>query len=371
MKLDSPLNMQFFRVFPAMMASVEGYMGLDAEQNGILFGIMNHQAVNGSVPTSVTLLARIVRAEESAVERFLREFSDLKTLQELEGGPDDRLAIPYLHFERASVLADMQKKRLAGAKGGRITQAKARAAALKLATYHLHQAGLQAEGKHHSTRQEQDPEQEQEKDNSNSNPDDDAAEYELVPADIRFSLDLLGIGSQNIAGVLTMTGGPKGLRAAVEQLAVKMEHGDIHSPSGFFLTCAAELAKEGLASFDKLYSEVSTAQPKALLDTRWLALPDGCRESLEVLQSWWHWWTLNEFASNANAQSQESHSREVSDAWFDLVESVVRHHPKQRELESSGIEKLKGVGPAGELPGLARRIRLSAIAKQIGIVEKS
>lgn len=364
--------MQFFRVFPAMSTSVEGYMGLSAEQNGILFGILNHQAVNGSVPASVALLARIVRAEESAVERFLREFPDLKTLQELEGGPNDRLAIPYLHFERVAVLTAMQKNRLAGAKGGRITQAKARAAALKMATYPLHQAGLQAEGKHCSTRQEQDPDPEQEKNKSNSNPDAAADdEDELVPEDIRYSLDLLGIGSQNIAGLLTMTGGPKGLRAAVEQLAMKMGHGDIHSPSGFFLTCAAELAKEGLASFDKLYSEVSTAQPKALLDTRWLALPDACRESLEVLQSWWHWWTLNEFAPNANAQSQEGHSREVSDAWFDLIEAIVRHHPKQREIQASGAEKLKGVGPASGLPGLARRIRLSAMAKQIGIVERS
>ena len=89
MPLNSPQKVLSYRMFPALMKADEAYMGLDTLGRGILFGILNHQCLNGSVPADPVAFSGIVRATPEEVRGFLATFTKLKTWRPLkaEGGP--------------------------------------------------------------------------------------------------------------------------------------------------------------------------------------------------------------------------------------------------------------------------------------------
>lgn len=356
MKLPNPVKILYYRIFPALLMSDEAYMGLTIVQNGILFKVLNHQALNGSVPAAGDLLARVVGADTQDVEEFLRVFPKLRTLEDLEGGASDRLAVPFLYHERREVLDYIQERRRSGQKGGRAAQARAReATSLKLSL----------------SSQAKDPDQAQQEEQTSSSRILIAAAAEAIPfpPDLRRDLVRLGIGSQHWDQLLEDTGGPRGLRAALEQLSLKLDQDDIRSPSGFFLMCAAELAGEGMAAYDLLNAQIRSTAPSALLDARWRGLPEPCLESLAVLRAWFNWWTLRHEDPRSEARALGPGSLETAEAWMKFVEAVLLCHPAQVDLEGQLADQLEQLAPNATLPGMARRVRVSFMAKLMGVVE--
>lgn len=380
MPLNSPQKVQYYRIFPALMKGDEAYMGLDALGNGILFGILNHQCLNGSVPADPLILSGIVRATPEEVQRFLATFTKLKTLADLEGGPADRLVSPFLDRELKAIHALIEARRQAGSKGGQRTQAKARPAQARAQSASSNaQAELEATLEPSSSRQEQ--EQETDKDqiqrNSSrhqrvhSNPvgrfesiADDADGAGGIPGDILEGLSHLGIASNLASELSAKVGGPRALRAALETLESKLQEKGIHSPSGFFLRCAPDLAREGLALYEQVFAETLASERGALRDPRWTQLPEACRESLEVLQTWRVWRRLQQGETNGDGFTEEA-----SEARKTFLDACLRHHPERPNLFAALEEKIQQMGNVVDLPGVAIRARYKVLESLLGVAE--
>jgi len=372
-------------MFPALLKADEAYMGLDALGSGILFGILNHQCLNGSVPADPVALAGIVRAKPEAVREFLATFTNLKTLEALEGGPADRLANPYLHRELKAIHALIEARRQAGAKGGQRTQAKARPAQTRdQRASSSTQAELEAPLESPPSRQEQEADKAQIQMNSNrqlpihsganghqASLADAADDEASLPCDIRERLSRLGIAANHGPDLCARAGGTRGLRAALEQLDTKVQEKEVHSPSGFFLRCVEELAREGLALYDEAHEEARMSHRKALTDHRWRQLPEACRESLEVLRAWCAWWTHQERLSSASSAKKESLSIEAGEARIAFLETCLRHHPQRTEFLAVIAQKQQIKGGPSENSILEKRLRIGALANLLRLDEKS
>ena len=387
MPLNGPRKVHYYRRFPALLRSDEAYMGLDALGHGILTGILDHQCVNGSVPADPVVLAGIVRATPEQVCLFLSTFTKLKTLEALEGGPEDRLANPFLHRELKEIHALIEARRQAGAKGGQKTQAKARPAqARDRQASSSAQAEPEAPLEPPSSRQEQ----EQEADKAQIQKDSsrqqrihlgvnghqvsiaDAADgITSPPEDIREGLSRLGIAANLLPDLCDKAGGMRGLRAALEILDAKVQQKEIHSPSGFFLRCVEELAREGQALYDEAHGEATRSHRKALADRRWVQLPEACRESLEVLRAWCAWWTIQERLSSASSAMREDLSVEAWDARIAFMETCLRHHPQRAEFLSAIAERQKVTEGISQSPSMAKRLRIAALGNLLGLDEKA
>jgi uncharacterized protein YdaU (DUF1376 family) len=332
-------------------------------------------------------LAGIVRAEPEAVRAFLATFTKLETLAALEGGPADRLANPYLHKELKAIHALIEARRQAGAKGGQRTQAKARPAQARdqLASRGA-LAELEAPLGPSSTRQEQ--EQETDKDQSQNNSSrqqrihsgvnefqaslaDAADEMGSLPEDIQEGLSLLGITAPFVPDLCGKAGGTRGLRAALQILDAKVQRKEIHSPSGFLLRCIEELALEGQAQYDQALQAAMRTHRKALMDHRWVQLPEACRESLEVLRAWCAWWQLQEQASSASRLMKDDLATEAREALDAFMEMCLRCHPKRSEFLADMAEKRKAAGSMSESPGITKRLRMRALGNLLGLDEKA
>lgn len=387
MPLNGPQKVHYYRRFPALLRSDEAYMGLDALGHGILTCILDHQCVNGSVPADPVALAGIVRATPEQVRQFLSTFTKLKTLETLEGGPGDRLVNPFLHRELKAIHALIEARRQAGSKGGQKTQAKARPAqARDRQASSSAQAELEASLEPPSSRQEQ----EQETDKAQIQKDSsrqqrihlgvnghqvsiaDAADgITSLPEDIREGLSRLGIAANLGPDLCDKAGGTGGLRAALEILDAKVQQKEIHSPSGFFLRCVEELAREGQALYDEAHEEATRNHRKALADRRWVQLPEACRESLEVLRAWCAWWTLQERLSSVSSAMREDLSSEAWDARTAFIETCLRHHPQRTEFLAVIAERQRTTGSISESPSMAKRLRIAALGNLLGLDEKA
>lgn len=383
--LDSPEKILYFRVFPALMAADEEYMGLSIPDEGILFRILRHQCMNGSVPRDPSRLAQVLAADPADIAQFLMKFSKLKTLAELEGGPEDRLAIPYLHRERMAILSLIAARRKAGAKGGQRTQSKSRSAQAKLpGALSNVQARLEASPQPCSTEQEQEPYKDQVQKSSSkqqqthsgvkgqpSMPAIDAEDERFLPSDICEELSRLGIASDMAPDLCERAGGVRGFRAAIELLEAKVQRKEIRSPSGFFLRCVGELAQEGLAHFEQAHREAMTTHRNALADSRWIRLPETCRESLEVLRTWCAWWDIQEQSSSAKGSNEDDRIMEIWSARSEFIETCYRHHPNRAEIDSTIAENQKLSCGLAEIPGMATRLRIGALASLLGLEQKA
>ena len=385
MPLNGPQKVHYYRRFPALLRSDEAYMGLDALGHGILTGILDHQCVNGSVPADPVALAGIVRATPEQICQFLSTFTKLRTLDALEGGPGDRLANPFLHRELKQIHALIEARRQAGAKGGQKTQAKARPAQTwdRQATSGA-QAELEAFFEPTSSRQEQEQKTDKAQIQRDSNRQqrilsganghskisaDAADDFAGLPDDIREGLARLGIASNLSSDLCGKAGGVRRLRAALEQLDTKLQQKEIHSPSGFFLRCLEELAKEGMALYEQAHEEATRSHQKALADHRWLNLPEPCRESVEVLRAWCAWWAIHERLSLASSAMREDLSVEAWDARTAFMETCLRHHPQRTEFLAVTTERQKAKGNIPDSPSMAKRLRIAALGNFLGIEE--
>lgn len=387
MPLNSPQKVLYYRMFPALLKGDEAYMGLDALANGILFSILNHQCLNGSVPADPLALAGIVRATPDEVRRFLGTFTKLQTLEAVEGGPADRLVVPYLHRELEAIHALIEARRQAGAKGGKKTQAKARPARAPMPfASSVAQAKLEAALELPSSRQEQEQEEDKNKDQRDSSRQQqihprvnghtaafsaDADGVFYLPADIQEGLSSLGIAASLGSDLCEKAGGVRGLRAALKLLEFKVQRKEIHSPSGFFLRCVGELAKEALACYEQALDGAMDSHRKALMDPRWAQLPGECRESVEVLQTWCAWWSLQERSSSAKNGNREGIETAAWEARGEFFEALYRHHPNRSEIALAIAEKQKAAGRLAESPGMAKRLRIGALASLLGLEEKA
>ena len=388
MPLNSPQKVHYYRRFPALLRADEAYMGLDALGHGILTGILDHQCVNGSVPADPVVLAGIVRATPEQVSQFLSTFTKLQTLESLEGGPGNRLVNPFLHRELKAIHALIKARQQAGAKGGQKTQAKARPAQARgRQASSSAQAELEASLEPPSSRQEQ----EQETDKTKTQRDhsrqqsihqsangqqlsiaDAADDSSSLPEDVREGLTGLGIGTNLWPDLCNKAGGIRELRAALGLLETKVQQKEVHSPSGFFLRCVEELAKEGLTQYEQAHAEAMRSHRNALMDTRWTHLPEACRESLEVLRSWCTWWTIQDRISRSTSSATKDDL--APDAWNaldDLVETCLRHHPQRTEFLAVIAERQKATGSLSESPGMAKRLRIGTLEHLLGLNEKA
>jgi hypothetical protein len=189
--------------------------------------------------------------------------------------------------------------------------------------------------------------------------------------DIRAGLTRLSIAEHLWPGICHKAGGIRGLRAALEVLDAKVQQKEIHSPSGFFLRCVEELAREGQALYDEAQEEVARNHRKALGDRRWTQLPEACRESLEVLRAWCAWWTLQERLSSASSAMREDLSVEAWDARTAFIETCLRHHPQRTEFLAVIAERQKATGSISESPSMAKRLRIAALGNLLGLDEKA
>lgn len=380
MALNSPEKMLYFRVFPALMAADEAYMGLDISDDGVLFRLLRHQCTNGSIPADPDLLARVLVAEPADVRQFLSRFHKLRTLAELEGGPEDRLAVPYLHRERCEVLEMIQAKRAAGAKGGRSTQAKVkRGLPSDLGERGSALPRFEATLEHESSEQDQEEHPEQKQTNKHistqaSTPAPqtglDAAaagalEQQFLPMDLQEALAALGI-AKGVAKVLCKkAGSPRALRAALELLEMKRKEKEIHSPAGFLLKFAPELAQEALAQYEKLLSEASVTSRGALQDPRWQQLPEECRESLAILRKWLLWWHQeNRGGPEGKDVSTSDASRQSRNEFLD---ACLSHHPDRMNLTKILEEKVEEAKVSPTMPGIRSRVRYNALEQLLGV----
>ncbi len=383
MSLNSPKKVQYYRRFPALLRADESYMGLDALGHGILTGILDHQCVNGSVPADPRVLATIVRATPEQVSQFLSTFTKLTTLEALEGGPADRLANPFLFRELNGIHTLIEARREAGAKGGKKTQAKARPAQARRP---IASSDAQAELEPSSSRQEQEQEEDKDKNQKDSSRQQhihprvnghtaafsaDADGVFYLPADIQEGLSSLGITASLGPDLCEKAGGARGLRAALELLEFKLQRKEIHSPSGFFLRCVEDLAKEALARYEQALDGAMDSHRKALTDPRWSQLPDECRESVEVLHAWCTWWSLQERSSSANSSNRDGPITEAWAARSEFFEACYRHHPDRSIIAAAIAEKQKAAGRLSESPGMAKRLRIGALASLLGLEEKA
>lgn len=364
------------------MKTNEDYMGLDALGHGILVCISDHQCLNGSVPADPEVLANIVRATPEQVRGFLSTFRKLKTLAELEGGPVDRLVIPFLHRELKAVQELIEGRRQAGAKGGKRTQTKARQAQQVVASSSA-QPRLDSQIEHSSTIQEKETYKDQRQRNIREqqhlhrrpegfpmalDADDDGAD---LPTDLRNELTRLGIAANLWSELCAKADGPLGLRRALDLLEAKTKSGEIRSPSGFLLHCVTELAQEAKAHYEEAYNRALHSDQAALMDPRWVQLPEVCRGSLEILRAWCEWWDLQEQVSTLGDTRDRDLVAKASEMRITFLEACLCCHPDRTEINAALTVKLQSAGDLSKKPMVAKRLRVTALEGLLGLSVKA